>query len=66
MKRRQHGAYVSPAKVPAVAKGTKKKRGPSHRPQKKRRNNVDTHVLMTVKSAKLGRDAVRIMLPRWR
>jgi hypothetical protein len=49
-----------------MGKKSTKKRGPSHRPQKKRRNNVDTHVLMTVKSAKLGRDAVRIMLPRWR
>jgi len=49
-----------------MGKGTKKKRGPSHRLQKNRRNDVDSHVLTTIKTAKLGRDAVRVMLPRWR
>lgn len=49
-----------------MGKGTKKKRGPSHRPQKQRHRAVDTQVLTTIKTAKLGRDAVRVMLPRWR
>lgn len=42
----------------------KQKRGPAQRAPKQRRKLVDSGVLQTVKTAKLGRDGIRVMLPR--